>query len=95
MLAAGGLGVFFGLVFAFLWLSSTDTAAEASLRRFAFTPESLHSGPHGRVAISPDGKHIVYVGGDEQKLWVRDGDREQPRELAGTKDARTRAILVA
>ena len=36
-----------------------------------------------------DGKHIVYLGADDEpKLWVRDVDREQPRELAGTKNAR-------
>ena len=57
-------------------------------------PESLHGGPHGRVAISPGGKHIVYLGGgDEPKLWVRDIDREQPRELAGTEGARNQGLF--
>ena len=94
VLAAGALGVFFGLVFAFLWLSSTDTVAEAPLRRFAFTPSSLSSAPFGRLAISPDGKYIVYLGGsDEPKLWVRDIGREQPRELAGTEDARDKGLF--
>ena len=90
----GGLSALLALVFAFLWLSSTDTVAEAPLRRFAFTPEFLHSGPFGRLAISPDGKHIVYLGGgDEPKLWVRDIDREQPRELAGTEDAHPKGLF--
>ncbi len=89
LLGGAALSVLFGLVFASLWLFSPAPVAEAPLRRFAFTPESLHSDLFGRVAISPDGKHIVYLGADdEQKLWVRDVDREQPRELAGTKNAR-------
>ena len=76
-----------------------QTLPEAPLRRFAFTPESLYetttgrrldaSGRfNGRAAISPNGRHIVYVaGGAETKLWVRDLDREEPRELEGTEDA--------
>ena len=65
-----------------------ETLPEAPLRRFAFTPESLYETSGGRVAISPNGRHIVYVaGGEETKLWVRDLDREEPRELAGTEGA--------
>ena len=72
---------------------------KAPLRRFAFTPESLYGTTtgrrldvfgryNGRAAISPNGRHIVYVaGGEETKLWVRDLDRAEPRELAGTEDA--------
>ena len=71
------------------WVRGPAPAEPQPLRRFAFTPESLHSDLYGRAVISPDGKHIVYLGADdEQKLWVRDVDREQPRELAGTKNAR-------
>ena len=45
------------------------------------------SGAH--VAISPDGKRIVYVAGaGETKLWVRELDQAQARELAGTAEAR-------
>ena len=76
------------------WLRGPAPAEPETLRRFAFTPESLHGGPHGRVAISPGGKHIVYLGGgDEPKLWVRDIDREQPRELAGTEGARNQGLF--
>ena len=66
-----------------------QTLPEAPLRRFAFTPESLYETTTGwRAAISPNGRHIVYVaGGEETKLWVRDLDREEPRELAGTEGA--------
>ena len=64
-------------------------APEAPVRRFAFTPESLYERGGWRAAISPNGRHIVYVaGGEERKLWVRDLDREQPHELNGTEDGR-------
>ena len=93
-LGAGALGLLAALVFASLWLFSPAPVAEAPLRRFAFTPESLHSGPYGRAVISPDGKHIVYLGGgEEQKLWVRDVGREQPSELAGTENARHQGLF--
>ena len=94
VLGVGALGVLLALTFAFFPLLSPAPVAEAPVRRFAFTPESLHSGPHGRVAISPDGKHIVYLGADDEpKLWVRDIGREQPRELAGTEDARPQGLF--
>ena len=94
VLGAGALGVLLALTFAFFPLFSPAPVAEAPLRRFAFTPESLHSGPYGRAVISPDGKHIVYLGGgEEQKLWVRDVGREQPSELAGTENARHQGLF--
>jgi eukaryotic-like serine/threonine-protein kinase len=38
--------------------------------------------------ISPDGKHIVYVGGkDRDSLWVQDLDRTVPREIPNTDGA--------
>ena len=76
------------VVVAVLWMAASAPTVKAPLRRFAFTPSSLSSAPYGRAVISPDGKHIVYLGADdEQRLWVRDVDREQPRELAGTEGA--------
>ena len=65
-----------------------ETPPEAPLRRFAFAPESLYETTGWRAAISPNGRHIVYVAGEEEsKLWVRDLDREEPRELDGTEGA--------
>jgi len=67
-----------------------QTPPEGPLRRFAFTPESLHGAEErrGRAVISPNGRHIAYVpGGEGTKLWVRDLDREEPRELEGTGSA--------
>ena len=66
-----------------------ETLPEAPMRRFAFTPESLYETGGWRAAISPNGRHIVYVSGaTERKLWVRDLEREQPRELNSTEGAR-------
>ncbi len=79
------------LALAFVYFrQAPPEAPEAPLRRFAFTPESLRETTTGwRAAISPNGRHIVYVaGGEERKLWVRDLDREQPHELAGTEGSR-------
>ena len=75
------------LALAFVHFSQTPP--EAPLRRFAFTPESLYETTGWRAAISPNGRHIVYVaGGEERKLWIRDLDREQPHELDGTEGGR-------
>ena len=77
------------IVLAFvLFRQAPPEAPEAPLRRFAFTPESLYETTGWRAAISPNGRHIVYVaGGEERKLWVRDLDREEPREVDGTEGA--------
>ena len=90
VLGTGALGVLLALVFAFLWVSSTDTAAEAPLRRSAFTPPvAVNTHPFfAGVAISPDGKHVAYTTmGAEGKLWVRDLDQEQPRAIERTEGA--------
>ena len=91
LLGTAALGVLLSLVFAVLWLSSTDTAAEAPLRRFALVPPVPVSTTALRnsVAISPNGKHIAFVAGDaEPKLWVQDLDQQQPRAIEGTEGAR-------
>ena len=94
-----GLSVALAVAVAVIVWQVFQPALEAPLRRFAFTPESLYETTtgrrldaygryNGRAAISPNGRHIVYVaGGEETKLWVRDLDREEPRELAGTEGA--------
>ena len=87
---AAGLGALLALVFAFLWLSSTGTVAEAPLRRFAFTPEGVRTTAVSTgVAISPNGKYIAFItAGSEGKLWVQDLDQRQPRAIDGTEGAR-------
>ena len=77
------------LALAFVHFGETPPQApEAPVRRFSFAPESLLTAAN-RVRISPNGKHIVYIVRlDEQRsLWVRDLDREEPRELDGTEGA--------
>jgi eukaryotic-like serine/threonine-protein kinase len=45
--------------------------------------------PGGRVAISPDGRRIVYMGRGTgaTRLWVKDADQVDPTPLAGTDGA--------
>ena len=90
LLGTAVLGALLALVFSFLWLSSTDTVAEAPLRRFAFTPPVAAGSSRysASVAISPNGRHIAYTSIDgEGKLWVRDLDQQQPRVIEGTEGA--------
>ncbi len=70
-----------------------QTPPEAPLRRFAFTPpEAVAAAPsfvQALVAISPNGKHIAFIAGaEERKLWVQDLDQQQPRAIDGTEGAR-------
>ena len=53
--------------------------------RFSFPADSVNADP----AISPDGRHIAYIGYTESRrsLWIRDLDRDEPREIAGTEGA--------
>ena len=90
LLGTAALGVLLALVFAVLWLSSTDTVAEAPLRRFALVPPVPVSTTVFRtnVAISPNGRHIAFVARDaEPKLWVQDLDQQHPRAIEGTEGA--------
>ena len=86
-LLGGAVIAFLALAFAHFGETPPE-APEASVRRFSFAPESLLTAAN-RVRISPNGKHIVYIvrGGEERSLWVRDLDREEPRELDGTEGA--------
>jgi Tol biopolymer transport system component len=56
---------------------------ESPVRRFTIVPAPV---PGERAVISPNGRHIAYVG-EGSKLWIRDLDREQPRVLEGTDGA--------
>ena len=87
----GGLGALLALVFAFLWLSSTDTVVEAPLRRFAFTPPvAVGTSDINNIAlaVSPNGRHIAFVeAGPQGRLWVQDLDQQHPRVIEGTQGA--------
>ena len=83
----GALGLILALVFALLWVSSTNTPVETPLRRYAYTPGNLSASGAG-IAVSPNGKHIVYTARrGNGKLWVQDLDQEQPRAIEGTEGA--------
>ena len=67
-----------------------QTAPEAPLRRFAFTPpEGVGATPFStNVAVSPNGKHVAFItAGSEGKLWVQDLDQRRPRAIDGTEGA--------
>ena len=64
---------------------------EMPVRRVSFTTEHLtyFSRRVAHAVISPNGKHIAYVAGvGDPMLWIRDLDREEPREIEGTEGAR-------
>ena len=71
-------------------INRPSTTDAMPLRKFSFTPPvrpvltaaSLH------VAVSPNGRHVVFVAGDAATLWIRDLDNEQVREIQGTENAR-------
>ena len=84
------LAIGLAALFALLWWY--QPVPEAPLRRFSFTPDNLSGGDAlsgAHVAISPDGRRIVYVAGEgETKLWIRDLDQAEARELDGTEEGR-------
>ena len=66
-----------------------ESPPEVPLRRFALKPPqgfgaSFYS---NYVAVSPDGKHVGFIGGAERALWVQDLDQRQPRLIDGTEGA--------
>lgn len=87
----GVLGVALLLLLALAIRGLVEAPPEAPLRQFAFTPAvAVGTTPvYSNVAISPNGLHIAFTGGDaEGKLWIQDLDRREPRELQGTDGAR-------
>ena len=72
---------------AFFYVTQEPPSPEPPFRKFSFTPESLYSSGHyPRAAVSPDGRWIAYISGDEPaELWLRSMESEQPRKLDGTE----------
>jgi serine/threonine-protein kinase len=72
-------------------LSSTSSSNIAGLpARLSIVPEpALSARAEGVLAMSPDGRHIVYVSDRDQTLYVRDIDRFDARALPGTEGADT------
>jgi Tol biopolymer transport system component len=90
LLAFAGLAVFLAALAAWGWLRP---APHPFLNRYALflrNDEMVSSAVlAGRVAISPDGRRIVYVGRGEgnTRLWIKDADQLRPTALAGTDGA--------
>ena len=78
------------VVIVVLWFRSPEPQ-ETPLARFSFTLFQYVWAP----TISPDGRHIAYVAGDEpqtqgqQTIWIQDLDQNEPRRIAGTAGARS------
>ena len=77
------------------WLVIGDKPQVTPLTRFAFTPSvgfKSEFGPtadYSLVLVSPNGRHIAFVGEEEpERVWVRDLNREKPRVLEDTEQAR-------
>ena len=72
------------------WIEEPRAAPELPLRQFTIRPDNLVTGADLRPAISPNGKHIVYViqDGNQTKLEVCDLDRDQSRQLEDTEGGR-------
>jgi len=68
-----------------------QSGPEAPLRRLAVVPPVSVGGGEANfdsfLAISPNGRHIAYVGGG--RLWVQDLDQRQPRAIEGVEEARS------
>ncbi len=80
--AAAGLIAVVALVFAFT-RSSAPQPNSRDVRRFSFFRPGTAS-----AAISPDGRHIVFVAQSQdgtRSLWLRSLDSEAVRELPGTQ----------
>ncbi len=87
--AALGIGLL--AVLTFYLVGSRPGAPEKLVTRFSFAPEGLRDvRVSHEVAISPDGRHILYTAETEGKssLWVRPLGSESARELVGTQGAR-------
>jgi len=71
-----------------------DQAPQPALRVSVTFPENaqMHlSLPRPSLAVSPDGRQIVYTAGggpESPQLWIRDLEDFAPRPIPGTRDGR-------
>ncbi len=62
-------------------------APEAQVRKWPITLPEQPKKDYASMAISPDGRHIIWPVGDPPKLLIRDIDQEVPREIPGSEGA--------
>jgi eukaryotic-like serine/threonine-protein kinase len=90
LLIAGAVGLLLAALAAWGWLRPRPHPFVNRYGLFLHNDENVSgSALGGRVAISPDGRRIVYVGRGEgtTRLWVKDADQVRPKALAGTDGA--------
>ncbi|MFQ5930211.1 MAG: protein kinase, partial [Acidobacteriota bacterium] len=61
-------------------------APELPLHKFELAVDSLEAGIETPLAVSPDGKKVVYVSAG--RLWIRELDQLEPRQLSRSEEAR-------
>jgi serine/threonine-protein kinase len=72
------------------WLlsSAASSSVTSPPARLSIVPEpALSARAEGVLAMSPDGRHIVFVSSQDEMLYVRDIDRFDTRPLPGTEGA--------
>ena len=82
VITAAGMGI----------IARWNTAKPPQAVRFMFVPPAVGplalGGTDRDIAISPDGTHVVYRGGNNGQLFVRALDQLEVQPLAGVTDAR-------
>ena len=76
--------------FAAMWYQSRAQPDVPTYRSTIVPPANLGGDPAGRLAISPDGRRLVFVAPDANgrlMLWLRPLDGLSSQPLAGTEDA--------
>jgi serine/threonine protein kinase/Tol biopolymer transport system component len=80
-----------GLASLFAYRQLTATPEPRPPAHFTLdTPEDLSFSSFDPVAVSPDGRHVAFVGtspGGNQQLWMRSLDSPEARPLPGTEGA--------
>jgi serine/threonine protein kinase len=83
-LALAGLAILVPLAALASWMLK-PSGPEPPLRKFDVTSEDASDDPPHDARISPDGRSVAFVRGD--RLWVRDLDQLESREMDGTDGA--------